>query len=60
MLYGYGIYFVECAFMAFLGTLSFSLHISIASMCMVVLAPTIMTMSRSTFHPLLIRVLNSD
>ena len=53
MLYCYGVNFTKGLFNSFFGILNFSSRIFIEGMCVVALAPAVMTISGSTIHPLL-------
>ena len=61
MVYCYGIYFTEGLSNSFFGILSFSSKIFIeGTLCVVALAPAVMTNSGSTFNPLLVMLSISD
>ena len=51
---------VKVCLIFFSGILSFSSKIFIEGMCVVALAPTMMTINGSTFHPLLVMLAISD
>ena len=54
MLYYYGVDFTEGLFDGFFWYLNFSSKIFIEGMCVVALAPAVLTINGSTFHPLLV------
>ena len=54
MLYCYGVDFTKGFPNGFFGILNFSSKIFIEGMCVVALAPAVMTINDSTFHPLLV------
>ena len=51
---------LKVCLIAFSGILNFSFKIFIEGMCMVALAPTVMTINGSTFHPLLVMLFISS
>ena len=51
---------LKVCLIVFPGILSFSFKIFIKGMCVVALAPAVMTISGSTFHPLLVMLSISD
>ena len=59
MLYSYGVHINEGFFLVFFRILNFLSNILIEGVCVVALAPAVMTISGSTFHPLLLMLSRS-